>query len=418
MSDAHETARSAALALDEVDPLRAKRGEFLLPPGIIYLDGNSLGPLHRDVATRVHDVVTYEWGTGLVRSWNDAGWIDLPRRVAARIARLVGAAEDEVWVGDSTSIQLFKVVSAALALRPERSIIVAELGNFPGDLYVTEARARMTGHTLRLVDARAGDEAIQAALDDDVVALMLTQVDFRSGRRLDLDAWTRAAHDVGAAVIWDLAHSAGAFPVDLTESGADFAVGCGYKYLNGGPGAPTFVYARREHHAMLDGPLVGWLGHDDPFAFDPRWSPTPGLRRLQIGTPALLSMVALDAALAAFDDVDLRQVRRKSEQLAVCFLEGLGEDLHELGLTLASPCDPARRGSHLALRHDAAFAVIQALIADGVIGDFRAPDLLRFGFAPLFNTHLAAFDAGRRLREVLQSRGFREARFQGRRAVT
>ena len=353
------------------DPFARTRGLFDLPEGVIYLDGNSLGPLPRAARERVNAAIRDEWGAMLIRGWNDAGWIDLPARVGDRIGALIGAEPGTVRCADSTSVNLFKVLSAALDMRPDRRVILSDLGNFPTDLYVAQnlARALDRSHEVKAPPP----EQVADALDESVAVLMLTEVDYKTGRRHDMKALTDKAHAAGALVIWDLAHSAGAFPVDLAGAGADFAVGCGYKYLNGGPGAPAFLYAAPRHHDAMQPALSGWFGHAEPFAFDPAWRPTEGIDRLMTGTWPVLSMTALDEALKVWEGVDLEEVRARSEALTSRFIEAVEAACGD-ALSLATPRDPAARGSQVSFRHASGYAVMQALIARGVIGDFRAPD--------------------------------------------
>lgn len=404
---------------DGQDPLAASRAAFRLPDGVIYLDGNSLGPLPADLPARLGRVVEQDWGNGLIRSWNEAGWIDAPARVGDKIAPLIGAGPGEVIAADSTSVNLFKLLAGALRLRPGRRVILTEPDNFPTDLYIMQGLVELLAHD----DLDRGYELRQAApdrladaLDDEVAVVALTHVDYRSGRMHDMAAVTRAAHQTGALALWDLAHSAGAVPVDLDAAGADLAVGCGYKYLNGGPGAPAFLYVRKTLQAALRQPLSGWMGHAAPFDFDADYRPAEGIRRNLSGTPAMLSLLALDAALDLWRDVDMALVRRKSVALTELFIGLVERDCPGLGL--ASPRDPARRGSQVSFRHDQGYAVMQALIGRGVIGDFRSPDLLRFGFAPLYIGYEEVFDAAAILAEILQSRAFEAAEFQTRAAAT
>ncbi|MCW5729450.1 MAG: kynureninase [Alphaproteobacteria bacterium] len=408
--------RETCRRMDAADPLRRFRDAFRLPEGVIYLDGNSLGPLMPAVERRLGQVIAGEWGRGLIRSWNDAGWIGLPARAAARIARLIGAAPDEVAVADSTSINLFKLLAGALALRPARRIILSERGNFPTDLYVAEGLAGLLGrgHELRLAEAGA----LMAALDEDVAVLLLTEVDFRTGRRHDMRALTRAAHDRGALVLWDLAHSAGALPVDLAAADADMAVGCGYKYLNGGPGAPAFLYVRRDLQEQMATPLAGWMGHAAPFDFVPGYRPARGIQRFLCGTPPILSLVALDAALEIWDEVDLAALRAKSLSLCELFIALVEARCGGHGLHLVSPREPERRGSQVSFAHAEGFAIVQALIARGAIGDFRSPDIMRFGFAPLYLRHEDVYDAVEMLAEVLNGREYEDPRHRVRGSVT
>jgi kynureninase len=407
---------TALAEADARDPLAGLRDEFLLPEGLVYLDGNSLGPLTRRAAERVGEVVLGEWGESLIRSWNVHGWIDLPRRAGAKIARLIGAEADEVVTADSTSVNLFKVAAAALRARPGRRVIVSEAGNFPTDLYTLAGLVELLGPGFEL--RRVAAEDLPGALGPDVAALCLTHVNFRSGALHDLPGLTAAAHRAGALAIWDLAHSAGAVPVGLGAAGADLAIGCGYKYLNGGPGAPAFVFAARALQAELRSPLQGWLGHASPFDFDPEYRPAAGIDRFQNGTPPILALAALDAALDVWDRVEIAAVRQKSIALTSRFIELVEQECAGLGLGLVSPRDPAARGSQVSFAHPAAYAVMQALIARNVVGDFRAPDLLRFGFAPLYLTFQDVGRAVAALRDVLVSGEWQREEWQDKAAVT
>lgn len=413
--------RDDALALDAADPLAALRDQFSLPPGVIYLDGNSLGVLPTSTAARVQQVVTQEWGDGLIRSWNSAGWITLAQRVGDKIAQLVGAGAGELVVADSTSVNLFKVLSAALTIvkadAPARRVILSERSNFPTDLYIAESLAREHGFELVLAEA----DEIPARLDASLAVLMLTHVNYRTGRMHDMAALTAAAHAAGALTVWDLAHSAGAVPVDLRGAGADFAIGCGYKYLNGGPGAPAFVWAHPKHAERFWQPLAGWMGHAAPFEFTPGYRPAPGIARYLCGTPPVLSMSALecgvDTVLAATAHGGMAALRSKSLALTRLFAAEVQARCPEL--RLASPRSDAERGSQVCFSHpEIAYAVVQALIARGVIGDFRAPDILRFGFTPLYVRFVDAFDAALHLQQVLESGEWRRPEFNQRNAVT
>jgi kynureninase len=425
--------RDEALALDAADPLAPLRAQFRVPAGMIYLDGNSLGVLPLAAPARVAQVVNEEWGHGLIRSWNSAGWIDMPQRVGDKIARLVGARPGELVVADSTSVNLFKVLSAALTIAaadsPGRKLILSERSNFPTDLYIAEAIGAERGCELVLVQA----DELAARLDERVAVLMLTHVNYRTGRMHDMAALARAAHAAGALVIWDLAHSAGAVPVDLhggagsegaeasASSAADFAVGCGYKYLNGGPGAPAFVWVHPRHADRFWQPLAGWMGHAAPFEFTPGYRPAAGIQRYLCGTPAVLSLAALecgvDTVLAAEPLGGMAALRAKS--LALTRLFAAEVEAHCPELTLVSPREDARRGSQVCFSHaEMGYPVVQALIARGVIGDFRHPDILRFGFTPLTLGHAEAWDAARQLREVLESGEWRRPEFNRRQAVT
>jgi kynureninase len=413
--------RQDAQALDAADPLARLRDQFALPPRLIYLDGNSLGVLPKATAARVQQVLTQEWGTDLIRSWNSAGWMTLPQRIGDKIASLVGARAGELVVADSTSVNLFKVLSAALSIVQQtsatRRVILSERSNFPTDLYIAEALARERGFTLVLADA----DEIPARLGPDVAVLMLTHVNYRTGRMHDMAALTHAAHKAGALALWDLAHSAGAVPVDLHAAHADFAVGCGYKYLNGGPGAPAFVWVHPDHADRFWQPLAGWMGHASPFEFTPGYRPAAGIARYLCGTPPVLSMAALecgvDTVLAAQPLGGMAALRAKSLALTRLFAERVAATCP--ALQPASPSDDTQRGSQVCFAHpEIGYPVMQALIARGVIGDFRAPDILRFGFTPLYLRFVDAFDAAEHLASVLASGEWQRPEFNRRQAVT
>ena len=402
--------------LDRRDPLARFRERFLLPEGVIYLDGNSLGPLLKSVPARIGQLVEREWGEGLIRSWNAARWIDLPQRVGDKIAPLIGAEAGEVVAADSTSVNLFKLLSAALTLQRGRSIILSERDNFPTDLYVAQGVRDQLGcrHELKLVDAAD----IRDAIDEQVAVVMLTHVNFRNGARHDMTAITRAAHDKGALVLWDLSHSVGAMPLSLGAARADLAIGCGYKYLNGGPGAPAFLYVRRDLQDRIRPPLSGWMGHREPFAFVTDYAPAEGILRNLCGTPPVLAMAALDAALDIWAEVDLAALRAKSVALADLMISLVDEQGRGLGLTLATTRDAEQRGSQVSFAHPEGYAVMQALIARGVIGDYRAPDLIRFGLTPLYLRYVDVFDAVAILAEILRDRLWDRADFKRRAKVT
>ncbi|HQR22698.1 MAG TPA: kynureninase [Burkholderiaceae bacterium] len=398
------------------------RQAFALPPDVIYLDGNSLGALPRATPARVRDVVEREWGDGLIRSWNDAHWIDYPRRVGAKIARLVGAPADEVICADSTSVNLFKVLAAALRLmrgRPQvstsgRRVILTERGNFPTDLYIAQGLGRLLDDAYEL--KQVGFDEVADSIDATVAVVLLTQVNYRTGAMHDLAALTARAHAAGALTIWDLSHSAGAVPVNLAAAGADFAVGCGYKYLNGGPGAPAFVHVARRHlEALADDryaqPLAGWLGHRAPFDFDPDYTPAPSIDRFAVGTPSILALAALDSGVDTVLAAGIEALRAKSVALTEAFIACVEEQCGG-AVALVSPRAAGARGSQVCFSHPQAYAVMQALIERGVIGDFRAPDVLRFGFAPLYVRHVDAVDAAAALAEVLRTEEWHAARFQ------
>ncbi len=424
--------RDDCTALDAADALAPLREQFELPDRVVYLDGNSLGALPRATAARVQRALRDEWGRGLIRSWNDAHWIDLPQRVGDKIARLVGAAPGELVVADSTSVNLYKVLSAALDLQrqrsPARRVVLSERSNFPTDLYIAQSLARDKGCELRLVEF----DQLAGALDEQVAVLMLTHVNYRTGQLHDMAALTRHAHERGALTVWDLAHSAGAVPVDLNAAGADFAVGCGYKYLNGGPGAPAFVWVHRQHVPHFQQPLSGWMGHASPFQFSPEYRAADGIARYLCGTPPVLSMVALecgvDTLLAAEPLGGMAALRAKSLALTRLFRELVDQRCAGHGLHWVSPHNDALRGSQACLTRDGgsdggAYAIVQALIERGVIGDYRAgesgsPDILRFGFTPLYLCHVDVWDAVEQLHAVLDGDIWRDARFSRRAAVT
>jgi kynureninase len=408
--------REECRALDAADPLAEKRHEFVVPAGVIYLDGNSLGALPQATPARVAAVMEHEWGGDLITSWNKHGWIDLPRRVGDKIAGLIGAAPGEVVVADSTSINLFKVLAAALALNPGRRVILSERDNFPTDLYIAQGLIELLGHRheLRLVAA----DALAGAIDDETAVLLLSHIDYRTGAVHDMAALTAAAHGRGALAIWDLAHSAGALAVDLGAAKADFAVGCGYKFLNGGPGAPAFVFVATPHQADARQPLSGWLGHAAPFAFESAYRPAPGIDRFICGTPPILSLRALEVGVDLALSVDTALVRAKAMALTDLFIRVVEQECAGFGLALISPRDATRRGSQVSFTHAQAYPVMQALIARGVIGDVRAPDILRFGFAPLYLRFVDAWDAADALREVLATRAWDQPHFHRRAAVT
>lgn len=408
----------AALQQRDIDdPLSAKRAAFYLPDNIVYLDGNSLGAMPDVAAKRAAEVVSQQWGKDLITSWNRHHWIDLPFTVGDKIGRLIGAAAGQVVCCDSTSVNLFKVLCAALSLQPARSKVLSVSGNFPTDLYMVEGLNALTGHNhclLQLVD----EAELEHVISEQVAVLLLTQVDFRSGRLFDMAKLTRLAQDNGVLVIWDLAHSAGALPLALDACHVDFAVGCGYKYLNGGPGAPAFIYAAKRHHAALQQPLTGWMGHKAPFSFNTQYEKAAGIAQFLTGTPAVISMSVLDAALDVFADVDMTQLRQKSLALADCFHQLVNQHECLTELQRITPYDTAERGSQLAYRHPQAYALCQALIKQGVIADFRAPDILRLGFTPLYLRYTDVWTAADILANVMGSGEYLKAEHQTKHKVT
>ena len=405
--------RTAALADDE-DPLGHLRGAFSLPEEVIYLDGNSLGALQPAVADRLRSVIDGEWGRGLIRSWNDAGWVELPRRVATRLAPLLGASTSELAVTDSTSANLFKALAAARRLRPDRRVLLTDDANFPTDVYVAHGLAELTGDLeVRVVPTLE----VADHLDEQVAAMTLTHVDYRTGRRHDAASLTAAAHDVGALAVWDLSHSVGALDVALDAWDADLAVGCTYKYCNGGPGSPGFLYVASRWHAQATTPVRGWFGHARPFAFDVGYEPAEGAERFLDGSPPILSMAALETALEVFEGVEARALEARAAELTGLFLRLVDDHLGN-EVEIVTPRAPTERGAHVSLRHEDAGALTQALIARGVIGDHRPPDLVRFGFAPLYTTRVEMVDAVEQIADLLASGAWDHDDFRLQRTVT
>ena len=406
--------RAQCQALDAQDSLAQRRDLFQLPPGVIYLDGNSLGAMPKCVPARMTQAFEVEWAVGLIRSWNDADWYPAPQRVGARIASLVGAQGHEVIVADSTSVNLFKLLVGALRMRPGRSLILGENGNFPTDAYVAGGVAELTGARFKAVSP----DEVMAALDDSVAVLSLTHVNYKTGAVYDMAAITKRAHEVGALVIWDLAHTAGAMPCELNACKVDFAVGCGYKYLNGGPGAPSFAFVAERHQNDLRQPLTGWHGHAKPFEFGQQYEPAPGIDRMLVGTAPQMGLISLEAALTAFDGVDMQVLRAKSLSLTGLFIDLIDQELQGHGFGLATSRDPMVRGSQVSLTHTQGYAIVQALIARGVIGDFRAPDILRFGFASLYVSHVDVWEAVATLKDIMTTRAWETPEFMAKKAVT
>ena len=390
------------------------RNLFAMPEGVIYLDGNSLGPLPKTAMLRAGQTMTDEWGAMLIRGWNQAGWMHMPSRLGDRIGALIGAPAGSTVVGDTLSIKVYQALASALDLRPDRRAVLSDNGNFPTDLYMADGLLKSLdrGHQLRIVDP----QDVAGAIDDTVAAVMLTHVDYRTGRLHDMAAITRAAHDAGAVMIWDLAHSAGALPVDLTACKAEFAVGCTYKYLNGGPGAPAFIYLRPDLADAVRPALSGWLGHEAPFAFDLDYRPGAGIERMRVGTPPVIQMAVLDAALDAWEGVDMEAVRARSIELSELFIREVEAACDDV--ELASPRDPDARGSQVSLRFHEGYAAMQALIARGIIGDFRAPDIMRFGFCPLYNTPDDVRSAAAALCDIVTTGAWNMPDFKARKAVT
>jgi len=408
---------AAVDAMDAADPLRDYRKQFALADGLIYLDGNSLGAASAAAFAELETAAKEEWGRDLIKSWNTAGWFQLPLTLGDRIGRLVGAAAGQTVVCDTTSLNIYKALHAALALRPGRKIIVSEGGSFPTDLYVAEGVAStLPGTRMRLEGVDA--PAIEDLIDEDVAVVLVNHVNYKSGELRDMAALTKRAHEAGALVVWDLCHSAGALPVDLDGANVDFAVGCTYKYLNGGPGSPAFIYAARRHHQNIVQPLSGWWGHARPFAFEQSFAAGEGMVRFLCGTQPVLSLRALKGALDLWDTVDMAALREKSIALTDLFIRLIEERCGQYGVVLESPREGARRGSQVSFAHEGSYQVMQALIERGVIGDFRAPATMRFGFAPLYVGYREVFEAVNVLEEVLRTGIWRDVRYAVRGAVT
>ena len=407
--------RDDCLEMDRRDALAARRDDFVLAPGLIYLDGNSLGPLARSTRERVLATLDDEWAVGLVGSWNTAGWMAAPTRVGDRLAPLIGAGPGEVLVADTLTIVLAKLILGALDLRPDRSVVLTDAANFHSDLYVAEAMARRAGRpiTLRAIDRDTLDDE----LGEDVALVMLTHVDYRTGEMLDLAGVTERVHAAGALMLWDFAHSTGAVPLDVTAADVDFAAGCTYKYLNAGPGSPGFLYVRDRWQGVIENPLPGWLGHARPFEFERRYEPAAGVQAFVTSSPSVIAINALDGALDAFERVSMDEIRAKSLALTDLFIE-LAEDRLPGAFTLVTPRDHARRGSQVSLRHEHAYGIIQALIARGVVGDFRAPDVCRFGFTPLYLRFADVYDAVEHLVAVIDRAEHLDAAYATRNPVT
>ena len=387
---------------------------FELPEGVVYLDGNSLGPLPKGAVERATQVMQAEWGAQLIQAWNAAGWMDMPRRMGDRIAQLIGAPDGSVATGDTLSIKVYQALAAGLQMRPDRRVILSDAGNFPSDLYMAQGLINTIGkgHTLKT----PAPEDVIGQIDQDVAVVMLTQADYRSGRLHDMQAITKAAHEAGAVMIWDLAHTAGAIPIDLAGSQAEFAVGCTYKYLNGGPGWPAFIYARPDIIDNVEPALSGWLGHDAPFAMEPGYRPAMATERLRVGTPPILQLAVLDQALNAWDDVDMNALRAASIELSELFITEVERRCP--ALTLASPRDPQRRGSQVSFAFEHGYAAVRALIDKGVVGDFRAPDIMRFGFTPLYIDADDVIAAAKAMEEVIGQDLWRNPKYQTKARVT
>ncbi|MGY2293958.1 kynureninase [Pseudomonas yamanorum] len=415
------TTRTHCLTLDAQDPLAPLRDQFALPAGVIYLDGNSLGARPVAALARAQAVIVEEWGNGLIRSWNSAGWADLSQRLGNRLAPLIGARDGEVVITDTTSINLFKVLSAALTVQreraPSRKVIVSEASNFPTDLYIAEGLTELLqqGYSLRLVNS---PDELPQAIDQDTAVVMLTHVNYKTGYMYDMQAQTALSHECGALAIWDLAHSAGAVPIDLHQAGADYAIGCTYKYLNGGPGSQAFVWVNPALVDVVTQPLSGWFGHTRQFAMESRYAPSQGIARYLCGTQPITSLAMVECGLDIFAQTDMASLRAKSLALTDLFIERVESRCAAHDLTLITPREHARRGSHVSFEHPEGYAVIQALIVRGVIGDYREPRIMRFGFTPLYTSFAEVWDAVEILGEILDQKTWDQPQFKVRHSVT
>lgn len=408
--------RDDCLALDAADPLARFRGQFHLREGLIYLDGNSLGPMPKATARRLAQVMQDEWAEGLITSWLNADWVNAPARIGDKLAKLIGAAPGEIVVADSTSINIFKALGAACQINNGRDVILSEAGNFPTDIYMMQGFERFSGGKIKARIVPPDD--VLAHVDGNVAALLLTQVHYKTGRVRDMAAITRRAHDAGVLVIWDLSHSAGSIPVDLNGAGADFAVGCGYKFLNGGPGAPAFIFVAKRHQAAAAPLLSGWFGHRQPFAFDDHYEPAPGIARYLCGTPSILGMAALECGLDLFAQADIARVRDKAKKMGALFIALMAHACAGHGFQLLSPTDDDARGSQVSFAHPNGYEIMQALKKRDVIGDFRAPDVLRFGLTPLYLRYCDVFDAVAAIQHIMESRAWDDPAYKIRQAVT
>jgi kynureninase len=405
-----------AKALDDGDELKTLKSRFTIPDGIIYLDGNSLGALPSSTVARLKNVVEREWGDDLIKSWNSHNWINQPRVLGDKIAKIIGAEAGEVVACDSTSVNLFKVVAQARSLRLDRKKILSEQGNFPTDLYVLQGLVEMLGEGTNYVTTPTA--SLLDAIDADTAVVVLTHVNFKSGAIHDMAAITKYAHDMGALVVWDLCHSAGAIPLSISGDGADYAVGCGYKYLNGGPGSPAFLYVAKRHQNKTTSPLTGWMGHANPFEFSEQYDPAGDIERNLCGSPVIIALAALDEGLKTFDGVDMEKVRAKSIGLSTLFVDLMAEKLGDYGFELACPKNAAERGSQVSYTHEHGYAIMQALIDKGIIGDFRAPDIMRFGFAPLYIAYADVWRSVEVLREIMDGKRWQDPTYALKSQVT
>ena len=416
MSSASTDSRDACVERDLSDPLRGLRDRFAIPDGVIYLDGNSLGPMPRAAAGVLNRTIAQEWGHDLITSWNSAGWFDMPVRLGDRLGCLLGAAPGQAVVCDTTSINLFKAIHAALGLRPDRDVVIAEDSSFPTDLYIIEGAMNSAGRPMQRRLVGTDGPSVEALLDQRVAVVVLSHVNYRTGELLDIEAITKRIHDAGALVVWDVCHSAGVVELAFDRHAVDFAVGCTYKYLNGGPGSPAFIYVAKAHQAAARHPLSGWWGHAAPFAFDRDFAPDAGIKRFLCGTPPIISLRGVDVALDAFEGVELAALRQKSLALTELFIARVAALLPDMDIV--TPHEPALRGSQVSIGFDKGYAVVQAMIERGAIGDFRAPDIMRFGFAPLYLRFQDVWDAADILADCVRAEVWRDPRFNRQLAVT
>ncbi len=408
--------RDACVARDLSDPLRGLRDRFNIPGGMIYLDGNSLGPMPQAAASVLNRTIEQEWGHDLIRSWNSAGWFDMPVRLGDRVGALLGAAPGQTVVCDTTSINLFKAIHAAIGLRPDRDVVIAEDASFPTDLYIMEGAMNSAGRPMQRRLVGADGPSVEALLDQRVAVVVLSHVNYRTGELSDIGAITKRIHDAGALAVWDVCHSAGVIELAFDRHAVDFAVGCTYKYLNGGPGSPAFIYVARDHHAAARHPLSGWWGHAAPFAFDRDFQPDAGIKRFLCGTQPIISLRGVDVALDALEGVELAALRQKSLALTELFIAGVAALLPDMDIV--TPRQPTLRGSQVSIAFDKGYSVVQAMIERGVIGDFRAPDIMRFGFAPLYLRFADVWDAADILAECVRAEVWRDPRFDRKLTVT
>ena len=410
--------REDFIKLDTLDPIKKVREEFALPKDIIYFDGNSLGPLSKNTIKSLDSVIQREWGDGLVRSWNDENWINLPRNLGNQIAPLIGAKEGEVIVVDSTSVNLFKVLSSALMLNKNRKVIVSESGNFPSDLYILEGVNNMFGESYERCLMDEGDEEIEKYIDSSTAVVVLSHINYKTGRITDIKKITTFAHEKGALVVWDISHSVGVFPMNLHDLGVDFAVGCTYKHLNGGPGAPGFLFVHSSLIEKVSQPLTGWLGHIKPFDFEVEYKPANDINKFICGTPPIIAYKAIESGLEIFKDLSIIEIREKSTKLSEMFIQLMKQECSEFGFTLFSPKNSEQRGSQISFLHENAYSIIQALISHGIIGDYREPNVMRFGISPLYMRFEDVWNAITCLREIMQTGQWQSEKFKNKNYVT